>query len=220
MGLTPEELEGREFTAALRGYDKDEVDAFLLDAAARMRQDRDDAVAQNGDPYAALGDEVASIMRSTVDQARQLRERAEEDAARIREQAEDAARRVHEAAELELEAALGARADAAREVDEAREAAARDAEETREAARRDAERIIADARGQARAVLERIVEDARERYGRLDEAEGQVIEHLRAVEALAQQAAAGLGSNRLGDALNALDGIAPRPSEFHESYDA
>src|SRR4051812_30731841 len=102
MTLTSEEIATKEFLVGLRGYDKDEVRAFLVTVArefvtAGAPQAAD---APTGDPapeaagnWANLGDEIAAVLRTAHDQAAALKGEAEADATRIRSEAEaDAAR--------------------------------------------------------------------------------------------------------------------------------
>ncbi len=92
MPLSPEEIEARRFLVALRGYDKDQVDAFLRDIAADYRDVLNKVeTAQPGqsgpDPFEALGEEVASVVRAAAERVTELERLAAQEAAEAREQA-------------------------------------------------------------------------------------------------------------------------------------
>jgi DivIVA domain-containing protein len=144
VSLTPDDIEGRRFRAAADGYDRADVDAFLADAAATLRALeawRRAAGAPGTDPFGALGDEVADILRA-----------AERAAARKRD---------------ELEAELAARrAEADLAAEEARRQAERDHEQAKRLlvrAQQRADAIVAEAEEQARARVRRADAEARQR---------------------------------------------------------
>jgi DivIVA domain-containing protein len=66
MPASPEELESERFLVALRGYDKDEVDAFLKEVATDQRQllqRLEKASHTAADPAADLLDDLAGAGR-------------------------------------------------------------------------------------------------------------------------------------------------------------
>ncbi len=123
MPLTPEDFEGREFLVTLRGYDKDEVQAFLEEAARDYRAALKGANRpQQVDQFENLGREVGSVLQAAQESAAKIRAEGEEEAARLRENAEseidllkeqtaNAARQLREEAEVHA-AEVRSRADA------------------------------------------------------------------------------------------------------------
>jgi DivIVA domain-containing protein len=192
----------KEFTVAMRGYDKDEVQAFLAEVAGQVGDALDAAAppaapvepaSGDADPFVAVGDEVASVLRSAQEAARAQREAAAAHAARVRADAEAEAERVLE----------GARARAEDEV--------RAAAEGRAAAEADATRVLSEADQRARRTVEEAetraaaVEAAtHQRLDGLRRRQAEVIERLREAEEL-------LATMRedLGPVLDALDPGAP-----------
>lgn len=137
MPFAPHEIETKRFVTALRGYQTDEVEAFLRAVAADYR-----VALEEGSPQAASD-------------VRELIEKATAEAAEIRESAQAEAREVRAAAVAQANVAelrLAAQAHA-REVREAAEAEAaairREAEELRDAAVREAEAAYAEITRQA-----------------------------------------------------------------------
>lgn len=116
MSLTPEEIAEKEFLIGLRGYDKDEVRAFLrtvADAFSEASQEPaetpqpaaepepvapapvasapEPAAPASGTDWASLGEEIAAVLRTAHEQASTLRSEAETEAAALRQQAADEA---------------------------------------------------------------------------------------------------------------------------------
>jgi DivIVA domain-containing protein len=126
--LSPEELEGATFSVALRGYDRDEVDAFLkslgdqLRESNRMRSER---------LYETLGEEMGGLLQHARDSADEMIAEAKADATRMREEARQEAEQV--------------RAQARADAEEARRLADTDAADTRSKADADAEARIEEA---------------------------------------------------------------------------
>ncbi|HEX2193263.1 MAG TPA: DivIVA domain-containing protein, partial [Acidimicrobiales bacterium] len=74
MPTSPEEWENKRFLVALRGYDKDQVDAFIREIAEEHRQLLQAFEAHAGasdpqDPFTELGEQVAVIARAATDAA-------------------------------------------------------------------------------------------------------------------------------------------------------
>ena len=217
MPLTPEEVEQQEFLVALRGYDKDEVHAFLRRLAADYRESLFRAQAADGDPFSALGDHVATMMRTAVEAASELRNRVEEETATLREDTDrDVANLRNEAEQDRQEAA--AILEAARvEADQIRRAAEDEASNLRRRAEDEAAHVrrAADEEGTRR--VDGVIDEATRRYGRLDEAERQVSEQFEAMEALLREMRVDLGEARLLTALEALrqDTVTADPPGLH-----
>ncbi len=93
MPLSPQEIERKHFLMALRGYDKDQVDAFLRELAAEQqalleavdaaRTERGTGNSQKApDPFENLAVQIKSILKHAAEQADQLRSAAADDVAR------------------------------------------------------------------------------------------------------------------------------------------
>jgi len=107
MPFAPHEIENKKFVVALRGYQPDDVDAFLRAVAADYR-----ALLENADD-ASPGRLVTDIERIMTS----AREEAEREAAELRAAAAADAAAMREAAELETEKCL---AEIARQAEELR----------------------------------------------------------------------------------------------------
>lgn len=145
MALLPEEIEGKRFLVALRGYDKDQVHAFLALVAdehrALLEGNAPGGVALERDPATALGERVASIIRAAIASAEEIRAAAQEEASRIVAAAEEeriASRRERDEARDELRAAEALRREAAK----INRAAAEEAARIMEAAQQELEAAI------------------------------------------------------------------------------
>jgi cell division initiation protein len=143
--LSPEELENAGFSTSLRGYDKDEVDAYLQSVAAELRESQKQ---RSEKLYETLGEEMGSLLQHARDSAVEMTRRAEADAAQVRDEASADAARTRE------EAAADGRA--------IREEATYQATEIRAAAERDASQRISEAERRV-AELEDTETQARER---------------------------------------------------------
>jgi DivIVA domain-containing protein len=109
MPLTPEEIRAQKFTMNLRGYEKEQVDSFLLQIAADYEAALS-AIASAADPYGALGHEVSSVLRSAKESAEKLRREAEDESKAVRQEATDEALEMRRQAAEEAAATLeGAR---------------------------------------------------------------------------------------------------------------
>jgi DivIVA domain-containing protein len=135
--FSPEEIESKEFLITLRGYDKDEVNAFLRAVAADYRsalsrQGTDVVVPSSS--YEALGAEISTVLSTAKQSAETIRRRAEDDATELRRRAEEESRSLREAASR---AAKRLTEEAERHSIEVRASAEREASERlRESARR------------------------------------------------------------------------------------
>ena len=137
MPFSPEEIESKEFLITLRGYDKDEVNAFLRAVAADYRsalsrQGADISVPSSS--YEALGTEISTVLSTAKQSAETIRKRAEDDATELRRRAEEESRQLRDAASR---AAKRLTEEAERHSVEVRASAEREASERlRESARR------------------------------------------------------------------------------------
>ena len=201
--MDPQEIEAKEFFIALRGYDRDEVDAYLREIAEEHRRVLDELETRavptaDEDPYAHLGAEVTNILRTARDSAASIVADAERDAEEL---------------------ALSAQIDA----DDIRTRAQREAEEIRNAAHGEAEAIVAAAKERADAMnaeaealrataqqeVEATVAAARERAATI-ETEAEHLGRQRAVAA-ADEAAA-----RLADVIRQQEHVRGRLIETSE----
>ncbi len=170
----------RTFSTAFRGFDQEEVKAYLEDLAREFRELRDriaeleseleaERKRPGTEPYIpkadvvaitnALGEETARVLRTAQEAADDLRARAEEGATTALKDAHEEAARVRaEADTLLARRTAEAEAAAARTRSEAEEAAAA----VRAEAKEEAERTIADAIEQGRDMLSQ-AQAARER---------------------------------------------------------
>jgi DivIVA domain-containing protein len=112
MPFAPHEIENKRFVVALRGYQTDEVDAFLRAVAADYRAALEGS--QNGKEPATSSELVADIERVLGSS----REAAEREAAEIRAAAERDATQIRAAVDSEAEACYAEIARQATELQE------------------------------------------------------------------------------------------------------
>ena len=109
MSLTPEEIAGKEFLVGLRGYDKDEVRAFLRTVSEAFAasaappppvieaEPAPEALAPapatpataTGIDWSNLGEEIAAVLRTAHEQAAALRSEAASEVKTLRQQADE-----------------------------------------------------------------------------------------------------------------------------------
>src|SRR5687767_8862334 len=106
MTITPDDLISKTFNMTLRrGYDKEEVDAFLIELAEDYRNalarsgKGGGAAASSADPFSAMGEEVTAVLRTAKESAEALRRKTEEEAEGIRRRAADKAIEVRKQAQ-------------------------------------------------------------------------------------------------------------------------
>ena len=93
---SPEEIANASFSIGLRGYDRGEVDAFLVAVGDYVR------ALQQGDqdkPYKSLGEEIGDLLQHAKDAAEGLARKAEEEAEALLDQASTDAWRAKKEAE-------------------------------------------------------------------------------------------------------------------------
>src|SRR3954453_1858259 len=96
MPFSPDEIQNKEFMTTLRGYDKDEVQAFLGAVAGDYRsalETRGTAPAS----FESLGQEVGSILQAAKDSATRLTVESEREAATTRKRIEEQSTALREA---------------------------------------------------------------------------------------------------------------------------
>lgn len=153
MPLTPEDFEGREFLVTLRGYDRDEVQAFLEEAARDYRAALKAASNAREDPFENLGREVGSVLQA-----------AQESAAKIRAEAEAEAQAMRDQAQREIAVITENTASAAKQL------------------REEAERYAAEIRSKADAELLDIEKGSGERLQRVKMIQSELRDHLAELE--------------------------------------
>lgn len=205
--ITPAGLENPGFATKMRGYDPDEVDAFLAQVAATLRQHKDTAERA----YQVVGEELGDLLQQARDRADAMLAAAEKEAAKVTTAAEKEATEVTaaaaEAAEKTREKAAKAAARTRREAEEestrVRAEAETAASETRKAADEDALRTRTEAAEAAEQLRVASEKDAEERTARADE----VVRQLEAKEAAARERVSTLRAQLAGLAtqLEALE---------------
>jgi DivIVA domain-containing protein len=93
--LTPDEIRGADFTIALRGYDRHEVEAFLQDVAAEFAALKD----SSSKSYQAVGEELGQLLQQSKDVADKLLLDAQNEAAALLQNAADEAAQMRQSAE-------------------------------------------------------------------------------------------------------------------------
>ncbi|HYP22886.1 MAG TPA: DivIVA domain-containing protein, partial [Actinomycetota bacterium] len=158
MTITPDDLISKTFNMTLRrGYDKEEVDAFLIELAEDYRTALQRAGSGGGaaapsgaDPFSAMGEEVTAVLRTAKESAEALRRKTEEEAEGIRRRAADKAIEVRKQAQDQATSMVDS---AKKKAEQLTQDADRYAQETRSKADREA----SEARNQA----ERYAQDTR-----------------------------------------------------------
>jgi len=168
MGLTPEQIERRDFTSTLRGYDRDEVRMFLTSVASTVRElqselsitqaeaqaqldDRPSASQSprtaeiEADRFGAIGERVAELLRVGHASASELRANAEAEADHLMATSRASSQRMTSEAETVLR---GAQGNAERLTNEARA----EAENVLAESRHESETLLARAEGEAEAL--------------------------------------------------------------------
>jgi DivIVA domain-containing protein len=174
--LSPELVAQRGFISARRGFDPEEVKAFLAQVADQLRMMRQreagleralrDAEERAAHPtidentlMSAVGEETASILRSAHAAAADIRAKAEDNAARILKEGHDRATAMRN----EAETVLGKRtAEAEALAARITEGARAESDRMREAARQGAEAIGAQAEAERKVTVD-AAQGARER---------------------------------------------------------
>jgi DivIVA domain-containing protein len=174
--LSPELVAQRGFITARRGFDPEEVKAFLAQVADQLRKMRQreagleralrDAEERAAHPtidenmlMSAVGEETASILRSAHAAAADIRNKAEDNAARILKEGHDRATAMRDDAET----VLGKRtAEAEALATRITEVARAEADRMREVARQGAEALRAQAEAEGKVTID-AAQGARER---------------------------------------------------------
>ncbi len=163
MPLSPQEIERKHFLMALRGYDKEQVDAFLkelatdqqqlLGALDAARKDRNGRGPGSPNPFEGLAAQLESVLKHAAGQVDQLCSAAADDVAR---QLAAARREVAKAATTRA-AAEQQTAEARRDLENARRVKER-AESQATATMEGARRKVHELNGEIRAGVQRVEE--------------------------------------------------------------
>jgi DivIVA domain-containing protein len=189
--FTAEEIENKEFLITLRGYDKDEVKAFLRAVAADFKaasQGQEPMVTDAGgsrNAYEALGADIGHVLQVAKQSADTVKSKAESDAATMRKRAEDEAKSLRDAA-----------GNAARRLKE------------------EAERHAVQVRATAERESVERTRDSQKRVERLQSVESKLRQRLYALEMMLQtmrqelEDADASGDGKKGDSTPTLTGAA------------
>jgi cell division initiation protein len=93
--LTPEEIKGADFSVALRGYDRQEVEAFLEDVAAEVSLLKESSERA----HQAVGEELGQLLQQAKDVADKVLSDAQSEAAALLQGAANEAAGLREEAE-------------------------------------------------------------------------------------------------------------------------
>ncbi|MGH9003663.1 MAG: DivIVA domain-containing protein [Acidimicrobiia bacterium] len=207
MNLRPEDIRSKEFPLRRQGYDKDLVDAFLMELGEAVHEATSKVAAEN--VFLQVEGGFKSLMEMASETADRITADADTEVRRIRAEVEaeiDSARAA--AARLRQEAEMVARA-AQVEAEETLEQARREAQARRTAAEAEAAQIVNDARNDA----VHIVNGAQERVDHLRVIESSVLDCLSKAGTFVEQAKAWLGADE--DTGRRADGMV----DLVEGYD-
>lgn len=188
-----EELENTTFSTTLRGYDRDEVDAFVRTVAQEMRELHHGRTEKL---YESLGEEMGGLLQHARDSADEMTRGAEKQATATRSQAEADAQQARQEAEAD---AQKTREDAAARALELQQKAGQQASETRAEADREASTRIAEATDRVRQ-LEETEGQARARVKSLREEVASIANDLRLIESTPETEPAGQATDRSSEA--------------------
>jgi DivIVA domain-containing protein len=194
--LAPEEIANRRFsTGGRRGYDREEVDSFLVLVARTQRDLLEDLARAEAEPsYEQIGREAGAVLEAARQGAESLRQRAEEEAEANRRAA--------------LEEARETRARAESEASEILEKAAQEAER----AMREAELVARRLRNVTKRQCSELLAEAQLRHERLTAHEKELRRRIADIESVFHAFRAEMG---LEDARAIpLDEPQPAPGEL------
>lgn len=169
--LRPDDIRSKTFPIVMRGYDKEQVDAFIEELAAEYKELQRTRPATPPDPVESLGAEVTEVLRSARDAAESLQKRSQAEAEQIRKRAADKALEVRRKSQEEAERLVSsATAESKKKLADAEERASRaikaaedQASKIREETARDVSRI----RDKARKEASDLLDDATTKHQRL-----------------------------------------------------
>lgn len=211
--LKPEDVERATFTTKMRGYDPEEVEAFLRKVAEQLRQ----AEARAERSFEAAGEQMGDLLQHAKNLADSITAEAEADAARMRQEAEaDASKARSEASADAARMRAEADADARRTRDEADA----DAKLMREEASSDAARMRREAEDYARDLITRAeakvraIEDAEiEGRARLSDLRADLLEICERLGRIADTPVERTVPAEPGDPLSRLPSAAPSAAD-------
>jgi DivIVA domain-containing protein len=231
--LKPNEIEEREFAIRADGYDPDEVDRFVAEAAETIAALRAEAGGRSGSSdesgpmsFADVGRAAQRVLEAADESATEIISGAEAEADRVREEARDEATRLRDEARVDRERA-------ARELEELEESQRehdefqRHAREVIRTAGESTRQLLSEA-AEPREGLVSSLEDARRLLmERFEEAETKAEVLGRRASEIAEELEVELPMDfRSGDAVVSdpaqdprLDGLAPTDAGDDESAD-
>lgn len=175
MTLSPDEIASKTFPLRRKGYDQEEVDAFLTEIAEALLEGDAPGALEGAGGFEQMGREVAAVLKTAQDSATELRRKAQEEADRIRQQATDKAHQVQAAAE---KTSAEERVAAKKQAQDLVRNAATQAQETVQAAAAEARELTDSTRQRCSEMLD----DAVRRHQRLQQYERELRDRITAVE--------------------------------------
>jgi cell division initiation protein len=168
-----DDLENTTFSTALRGYDRDEVDAFVRTIAQEMRTLSE---GRNEKLYESLGEEMGALLQHARDSAEAMKREAEQDAMATRASADEDAQRIRE--------------DAVEKARELLEKAEQQAALARSSAEKDSSSRIEEATERVRQ-LEATEGQARARLQSMREELASIADDLRLIDSIPEEEGGG-----------------------------
>lgn len=189
MAFTPEEIEQKEFLNGLRGYEKEEVRAFLEAVATdqkRLTEELARLKSRSTDPMEMVGQEVGAVLKSAQDTAALLETKARKESEALVSQAQQRAEQMLSEAQERVSSMTSKASQQAESVRSKAEAYAtskrEEADSYAAATRRTADEYSAGVRSNAEREASKQIADAKEKADqRLREAAARV-QKLRSVE--------------------------------------
>jgi DivIVA domain-containing protein len=215
--LQPEDIENQLFPIAMRGYEKEKVDAFLRVVAAYYREairageEIARAAASPSHPYEALGDQIATILGTAAVAADDLKLQADREAQKMRGIAAAEAAEVTREATNQLMIARQMKSDAQQEAEVLRAEVGEELAKLQHDARDRVARLEQEARQRigkmeetARMRVETFLEEGRRRYDQLRGAEEESAASLRGIESLLRKAREALTADQSTSVIGAV----------------
>lgn len=175
MPLKPEEIRDRTFPVSRQGYDRGEVDDFLVSVASEYARALE--AGSSEDPYGDAGRQIAEVLRSATESAASITGGAQREAAEALRQAHADADDIRRAAAVEASATMTEARDAAGrirvDIEEWSRGSADESERLRAAAQQHAREVKRSAAAEAASTLESAREKA---VALLEETERRVAE--------------------------------------------
>lgn len=192
--MEPRDIESRTFAIARRGYDREEVDAFLRRVAEeyeRLQASIAEAPPPSEAAYGNIGSHVSAVLAAAAKAAEDMRTTAELQAEEILDEARKKAAELSESAEENFEKSRDARARSEHEAALLKAAARDEIAQLMQEAENKSALIEAEAKERAtkleriaRVNVETILAEGRAQYGRLQRAIDVLADRLASLEAM------------------------------------